>query len=411
MSVERRIEAIGAYESPEDFVAVSPDIKLAALSAVFVLYLIGFFIVGKAETFRWFPALTDTFTLVLCVLAALRQQRIMRPFFILLAIVFVGQASSWIAYMFETTIENASWWPLFSTILVDTPLWMVCSTMFYFFWSCAWGLLAIQLLKDAQSTRFVTGASLFIFAGLAVVFAINFRNSNPAEVASRFELVIADLQLTGLIFGLTTVLLGAHLSYILMVVGFSLYAATDFIFFAKDFLFTGQPPSNFLLATLPPIGATWIHSVSEVVEPIWTLALMMILGGVLISPSLTGTHSSREQLPVIDSLPRSGMSSLLLLVSLGSVFFTALIFVVFHNHQIAWLSFFFLLFSVACVIVITRMTAHFDRAIDYTRQWSERLLTQRLRTDPWLQCDPVTRRTLEATGLGNVLQAIEDAAE
>jgi len=103
------------------------------------------------------------------------------------------------------------------------PVW--CG-LCLFFWNCAWVYLAATLTRR-QRTGVTNWIALIVLLGFVGVYVEQFRDCKVELVDAdhRILMLMFLLELIGLLLGVMCILLGAARSYLLMIVGFSLFAA------------------------------------------------------------------------------------------------------------------------------------------------------------------------------------------
>ncbi|MFP5287338.1 MAG: hypothetical protein ACLGI9_16495, partial [Thermoanaerobaculia bacterium] len=266
--------------------------------------------------------------------------------------------------------------------------WMIAFVVFLFAWDCAWGLLALELLRRSRALLLVKGLAIGMMITLSTLFLMFYQEPQTREWATlggRFEIVMALLELSGMALSLICVLLGAGRAFVLLTAGFGVFAASDFVVSQLERR-VGQ-------------GA-----VLDRLDFLWVLGLFLFLSGfVLLRRPGDG---GREDLEAAAS-KRSGLSGILLLISMGTVLLSA---VANRLLEDAWVPFFLVLFTVACVILMTRITAGVDRAIRFSEEHSRELLRPGLEPVGWSERAGGLRGALETTGLADLLDVLGSAA-
>ncbi|HYO13354.1 MAG TPA: hypothetical protein VE685_09195 [Thermoanaerobaculia bacterium] len=355
----------------------SPALRLAAVGVLSVLYLVTFFLAPELfgeEGRYWLNVLLALVLAGFAGRAAWERRGTMQIFFVLLAGGFLACALANFTYQKDATdaAGEAS---------------MAGFVVFLFTWGCAWGLLALELLRRSRAQLLVKGLAVGMLVTLCTLFLMFYQAPQAHEwgtLAVRFEIVIAILELAGVVLSLTCVLLGAGPAYVLLASGFGVSAANDL-----------------LAVQLERVGQ---EGLAERLDFLWTLGLFLFLAGfVLLRRSQDGALGELDAA----SSKHSGLSGLLLLISMGAVLLAAV-----ANRLLAeaWLSFFFVLFTLVCVIVMTRITAGFDRALRFAEEYSRDLLTPGLETPGWSARARRLRGALETTGLADLLDVLEGAA-
>jgi hypothetical protein len=122
-------------------------------------------------------------------------------------------------------------------------------------------------------------------------------------------------------------------------------------------------------------------------------------------PPQPTTRSSPEEAA---ARQRSGLSGVLILLSLGGVLLSVAVGLV-KVHPV-WKSFFSVLFVVALVVALVWLTDRFDETVQYLRTYTTRLHQRRLEAEDWREADTRIRATLQSTGLGVYLDSLRDSA-
>jgi hypothetical protein len=213
------------------------------------------------------------------------------------------------------------------------------------------------------------------------------------DADQRFSTLFLALELSGLLLGLLCVLMGVSRAFLFMIVGFSLYAATDIVV------------TDMRLRELDALSVT--------LDPLWMLGRSLILAGMLILPSF-------RKRPELEKGPQvafeggagghSALSGVLLIFSLGAVFLAAVAAGLLGSTP-HWLAMFYVLFSVLCVVILSVITAHFDETTAYTRSWIRKLFTRRLEAESWQEAPRRVRRMLAITELDSTLEAAREAGK
>jgi hypothetical protein len=350
----------------------SPALRLAAVGALSASYLVVFFLApelfGEGGRY-WLNVLLALVLAGFAGQAAWERRGTMQIFFVLLAVGFLACALANFTYRAAGAASMAGF------------------VGFLFTWNCAWSLLALELLRRSRAQLLVKGLAVGMLVTLCTLFLMFYQAPQAHEwgtLARRFEIVIAILELAGVVLSLTCVLLGAGRAYVLLASGFGVSAANDLL--AIQLERAGQ------------------EGLADAVDFLWTLGLFLFLAGfVLLRRPGDGVRGDLEAA----STRHSGLSGLLLLISMGAVILAAV-----ANRLLteAWLSFYFVLFTLVCVIVMTRITAGFDRALRFAEDYSRELLTPGLETPGWSARARRLRGTLETTGLADLLDVLDDAA-
>ena len=159
-----------------------------------------------------------------------------------------------------------------------------------------------------------------------------------------------------------------------------------------------------LFATALLVASDMAYSEADVpsaIEPVWMLGQFLLLSALLVFPGATEAVppqlTTRSSLEEVAARQRSGLSGVLILLSLGGVLLSVAIGLV-SVHPI-WKSFFSVLFVVALVVALVWLTDCFDEAVQYLKTYTTRLHQKRLQTEDWREADTRIRTTLQSTGL------------
>jgi hypothetical protein len=134
-------------------------------------------------------------------------------------------------------------------------------------------------------------------------------------------------------------------------------------------------------------------------------ALLVLPSATAAVPPLSTTRFSPEEMA---ARQRSGLSGVLILLSLGGVLLSVAVGLV-PVHPV-WKSFFSVLFVVALVVALVWLTDRFDETVQYLRTFTTRLHRKRLEAEDWREADTHIRTTLQSTGLGVYLDSLRDSA-
>lgn len=234
------------------------------------------------------------------------------------------------------------------------------------------------------------------FVGLFAAFYWPLYQGSLGSSAGRLDIATALLELAAVVAGLAVLLLGAGNALVLQVFGMTLLVASDMLY-------------SEALAHQERFAAA---------DPVWALGLALGLAGALVLP---GRGQRRRAAPLEPATAggahRSGLSTLLLALSLGAVLLSAVVSLALRGAEgrggagpSAGEPFFFVLFTVVLVVVMVWLTDRFDRAVHHAGRHAARLLGQRLQAPDWRSGDRHWAWILEATGLGPLLDGLHAAA-
>ena len=370
-------------------------------AAVFALYLIAFFVLGPMPFgpagYYWFSSGISLAASYAALRLALASRTEHRPFFLVLGFSMLMQALQMTLYLQEHDLLKLAYG--------------VANTLFHFTLVCAWALLALGVVRAIAPLRAVTRVLALVLLGLAALYVLYLTQIHPAEgaefsdvaadggseptsemIEQRFRIVGVALDALGLFFGLLVVILGARGGYVLAVIGVSVYAGSNFVFFKLEDLGAGAQTMQ--------------------IQPIWDLGTLLVLIGLttLATGEAGRTWKAPDSVLGEGAAARSGLSALLASLTLGAIFVPASVaFALEQRHE--WLLFFYLIFCVGSLVFITRLTLGFDRVVAHCREQAHRLMVGRLRIDNLPSAKAGIWRLLELTRLDELLESLEQGAE
>ena len=152
--------------------------------------------------------------------------------------------------------------------------------------------------------------------------------------------------------------------------------------------------------------------VPSAIQPVWMLGQFFLLSALIVLPEATNAvpppSATRSSSEVVAARQRSGLSGVLILLSLGGVLLSVAIGLV-PLHPV-WKSFFSVLFVVALVVALVWLTDRFDETVQFLGTHTTRLHRNRLKAEDWRQADTRIRTTLQSTGLGVYLDSLRESA-
>ena len=366
----------------------SVSLQLGGIAAVYLLWLVSWLVLGREtlgpEYYNWDESLVATVAAVTAFNVSRRATRPYPVFLVMLGIGLAMLAVSWITYDPNDTH------PFLRFPGQGAPDYSDISyALFVFLWVCAWGYLALEQWQR-RPPSFLTGVvfTLLIF-GLAVILA-NFYypqyRASLGTISGRLDAVTSGLEFAALVIGLACILLGEPAVVTWMLFATALLVASDMAYSEVD--------------------------VPSAIEPVWMLGQFLLLSALRVLPGATEaappqstTRSSPEE---VAARQRSGLSGVLILLSLGGVLLSVAVGLV-PVHPV-WKSFFSVLFVVALVVALVWLTDRFDETVQYLRTYTTRLHQRRLEAEDWRQADTRIRTTLQSTGLGTYLDSLRDSA-
>jgi hypothetical protein len=250
-------------------------------------------------------------------------------------------------------------------------------------WVCAWGYLALTRWRQRPPSALTGVVFAVLIVGLAVILASFYYpayRSSLDTIAGRLDAVTSGLEFAALVIGLACILLGEPPVLTWMLFATALLVASDMAYSEVDV----------------PLG----------IEPLWMLGQFLLLSTLLVFPRATEKRSLTET----EAAPqRSGLSGVLILLSLGGVLLSVAIGLVPVNP--VWKSFLSVEFVVILVVSLVWLTDRYDEAVQYLDTYSARLHQHQLRAEDWREADARIRTTLTSTGLGVYLDALRVSAE
>ena len=387
---------------------MSTALKAGIVAALYCLYLLANSIFGSyfgQKTYYWHEAVVELTTMAALLWASRVTPRPYRVFLRILAVSMLMLTLS------AVTFEQDAW-----TVATGTGTvfwWEIAYSLFLFLWICAWGYLTVELW-DVRRPSLVTGVVFVVLMiGLALIYikfyppllreapaavevvaassvdaGVAAEGAAVGEAASSTPLgdqvrggtddleikqVHATLELAAVMVGLATVLLGVPGPLVAMVFGMTTLAAFQMAY-------------------------TTVGENVALVDPMWMLGLCIFLAGALAV--------RREDAPEKDkaagtALSRSGLSGLLLLLSLGAVLLVVIAEQSFSAGP--WVRPFLLTFVVFLVMAMVWITDRFDRAVVYLRSYADELVGNKLRGPIWRRESTTIQGILTSTGLGGYL--------
>jgi hypothetical protein len=364
----------------------SPFLLLGGIAAVYLLWLVSWLVLGHQVFGPPHYSWDETVVATVAAIAAFNASRqATRPYPIFLILIGAGLtmlALSWVTYDPEGTRAFLRFPGQGAPNYSD-----IAYALFVFAWICAWGYLAIEHWQRRPPSVLTGVVFAVLIFGLAVILA-NFYypeyRSSLDTMSGRLDAATSALEFTALIIGLACILLGEPAVVTWMLIATALLVASDMAYSEVD--------------------------VPTAIEPVWMLGQFLLLSALLVLPGATesappqATTSPQER----SAGQRSGLSGLLILLSLGGVLMSVAVGLV-PVHPV-WKSFFSVLFVVALVVVLVWLTDRYDEAVQYLKTYTARLHQGRLQGEEWREAATRVRTTLQSTGLGTYLDALRDSA-
>lgn len=371
--------------------------RLAAVAVAYAAYLCAYFVLGAsafdARGAYWHEVLVIVLTGAVLLRARRGGTPVLRRFLLADALSLLPLLVSDVSYGHELPL----WRPASGAPLQLTDL---AYLVFLFGWIGAWGTLLLALLRRRRPGGRTVAVFLLLMAGFVGLFAGFYGplyRDGLGTALGRLDIAMAVLELAAVVTSLAVLLLGAGNALVLQVFGITLLVASDMLYSAAS-----AQQQRFASA-----------------DPVWMGGLCLLLAGAL---ALQAGARGRPALAALEpatsgGVRRSGLSTLLLALSLGAVLVSAQVSLVLRGGgggggggAAAGEPFFFVLFVVALVVVMVWLTDRFDRAVHYAGRHAARLLGQQLQAPDWRSGDRRWAWILEATGLGGLLDGLHAAA-
>lgn len=371
--------------------------RLAAVGALYALYLCSYFVLGpqafSARGYYWHDALVIAAAGGLMVWSGLRSGPPMRGF-------LLCHAAS-LAALLVTDVSDGQDWLLWRYSPGEAlPLTDAAYLVFLFSAWLAWTGLALAGLQRRRPGGRTVAVFALLMAGIVVLFASFYTplyQGTLSTLRGRLDVAMAVLELALVITGLAVMLLGASYALVLQIFGLTLLAASDMLY-------------SEAAAHQQPLASA---------DPVWLLGLCLLLAGAAVLPRRTGPHAGAAlDDAAAGGVRRSGLSTLLLSLSLGAVLVSAVVSLALRrgagsagHAEAAGEPFFYVLFVVALVVVMVWLTDRFDRAVHHAARYAANLLDHRLQAGDWRNGDRRRVWILEATGLGPLLDGLHAASQ
>jgi hypothetical protein len=371
----------------------SARLKIGALAALYLLWLATWLVAGNQPyglgRYYWGQAAAPAVTGIIALYASRRSPSPYRWFLIMQGLAFLLLAGSWVTYQVssgpsagvESSPQGASG-DLFEVI--SNSLYASC----VFVLMCAWGYLALERWDTRPLSLLTTFVFAATMAGIGAIFAsfYHYQYSHLLNTAlGRLDAVTAALEFVVLAIGLLCMLLKEPPVVIWMVVG-------TVILMAGDMAYSGT-------------------TVPEMIDAVWMLGQFLLLSamvGMLRAPIPNTIASDPSKAARPEGSGRSGLSGILILLSLGGVLLSPLVW--FLPVEAVWKSFFSVLFIVALVNILVWITDSFDGAVAYLREYVRRVHQSRLVSEDWRYGRPGIGTALRSTGLDVFLDEFRDSA-
>ena len=365
----------------------SVSLQLGGIAAVYLLWLVTWLVLGYRTfgpaSYNWDQGLVASIAAVTAFNASLRASKPYSVFLVMIGLGLTMLTVSWITY------DPSATHPFFRFPGQGAPDYSDISyALFVFVWMCAWGYLALEQWQQRPPSALTGVVFAFLIFGLALILA-NFYypqyRSSLDTISGRLNAATAGLEFAALVIGLACIMLGEP-----VVVVWMLFATGLLV--ASDIAYSGEV-------------------VPSVIEPVWMLGQFLLLSALIVFPDATDAvpppSATRSSSEAGAARQRSGLSGVLILLSLGGVLLSVAMGLV-PLHPV-WKSFFSVLFVVALVVALVWLTDRFDETVQFLGSYTTRLHQSRLKAEDWRRADTRIRTTLQSTGLGVYLDLLRES--
>ena len=366
----------------------STSLQLGGIAAVYLLWLVTWLVLGHdafgPASYNWDLGLVAIVAAVTAFKASLRTPKPYSVFLVMTGLGLVMLALSWI------TFDPDEIHPFLRIPGQGAPDYSdICYALFVFVWVCAWGYLALEQWQQRPPSALTGVVFAILIFGLAIILA-NFYypqyRSSLSSIGGRLDAATVGLEFGALVIGLACILLGQPAVVTWMLFATALLVASDMAYSVED--------------------------VPRAIDPVWMLGQFLLLSALIVFrgaidsvPPESTTRPSPEEMA---ARQRSGLSGVLILLSLGGVLLSVAVGLV-PVHPV-WKSFFSVLFVVALVVALVWLTDRFDETVQYLGTYATRLHQRRLEAEDWRKTDTRIRATLQSTGLGVYLDSLRESA-
>jgi len=365
----------------------SARLKLGALAALYLLWLATWIVFGNKifgpSRYNWDQAIAAAATGLVAFLAARQGQAPYRGFLALQGMAFLFLAASWVTYPWSSEPSVASAIPIEGPdVMRQYLLSNAAYGLFVFAALCAWGYLVLERWHDRPLSMLTTAVFAVLMLGLGTIFAGFYYTAYGGQQDSqlaRLGAVTAALEFAVLVAGLFCMLLRLPAPAIWMLVGTVILIAGDMAY---------------SIDVLPTMS-----------EAVWMMGQVLLLAAVTAMVAAPGSEATRGEAGPGE---RSGISGILILVSLGAVLLSPLVWLV--PVGTFWKSFFAALFIVALVVALVWITDRFDDTVAYLRDYIRRVHGSRLVAEDWRGAPSRIRAALQSTGLGGFLDEFRESS-
>lgn len=364
------------------------SLQPGVVAAIYLLWLVIWVVLGHdavgPEHYNWDHTLVASAAAVAALIGSRHASKPYRAFLIIIGIALAMLAVSWGTYDPDDTR------PFLRFTTSGSPSYSDISYAAFVFLSvCAWGYLALGQWQLRPPSALTQAVFSILILGLAVILA-NFYypeyRSSLDTISGRLDAAISGLEFAALVVGLACILLGQPPVVTWVLVGMALLIASDIAYSETN--------------------------VPSLIEPIWMVGQCLLLSALLLVPTtsdLTAPAQTRSSPAEDTASQRSGLSGVLILVSLGGVLLSVAVGLV-PIHPV-WKAFLSVVFIVGLVVALVWLTDRFDETVRYLTSHTTKLHRERLQGPNWRQADRRIRAALESTGLGSYLDSLRVSAD
>ena len=365
-------------QSPPD----SAALLLGAAAALYILWLVSWLVLGSVAFgpthHNWSQTLVAAVGELLAFVAVRRAGDPYPAFLVMIGLGLTLLAVSWATY----SVDEAT--PLQRFDNTGVPSYSDISyALFVFIWVCAWGYLALRKWQRRPPSALTGVVYLVLIVGLAVILVSFYYpqyRSSIGTISGRLDAVTAGLEFLSLVIGLACILIGQPAVLTWMLIATALLVASDMAYSGPD--------------------------VPLAIAPIWMLGQFILASALLVFPRAKAPPSLPQESYIRE---RSGLSGVLILLSLGGMLLSVTIGLV-PVHPV-WKSFLAVDFVVVFVVAVVWLTDRFDEAVQFLETYTAKLHRQQLRAEDWREADTSIRTTLISTGLGRYLDSLRESGE
>ena len=372
----------------------STRMQVAASAALYALWLLIWIVLGDEpgglRHSHWDQAAAAAVAAVAALSMAWSMGRPYRGFLALHTIAFVLLAASWLTYSEapasapdQAPISDPRLLALASGLLTDALY-----ALFAFSMLCAWSYMALVLWHRRALTLQTVVVFTVLMTGLGAIFTGFYTTLYATKLDTplgRLDAVTAVLEFAVVVAGLLCVLLRVPALVVWMLVASAILIAGDMVY---------------SMDVVPPvIDAVWMFG-----QFLW-FAAIVAMGRHEASERTRAASAGGE---AADAEGRSGLSGILILLSLGSVLLSPLVW--FVPSTAAWKFFFSVLFIVALIVTLIWITDRFDDVVAFLRRYVQQVMRSRLLSDDWRGAPPGIRNALQSTRLGTLLDEFRGEA-